>query len=255
LGCPPEGVDAAVSVYLVGGGWSPGATRDVYGAFAGEVLGRGGRLVYVLQSGTPGHRFVDLFASLGITTARRATVARDRELSLRDLKDADGLFVCGGMNPLYRQALVPAAGRIRELVADGVPYAGFSAGAVVAANVALLGGWLRRIDGRDLPVCRERRNENLGRVETGPGLGLVPFAVDVHGTQWGTLTRALHAVDAGLVEDCVLVDEDTVLRVSDGQAQVAGRNCVYRVRSRQGAVTVEVLTTGGVIDYVGAAMP
>lgn len=34
-----------------------------------------------------------------------------------------------------------------------------------------------------------------------PGLGLVPFAVDVHASQHGTPTRLMHAIDAGLVQE------------------------------------------------------
>ena len=49
-----------------------------------------------------------------------------------------------------------------------------------------------------------------------PGLGLVPFAVDVHATQWGTLTRLVHAVDAGLVAEGWAVDNGTVLVAGDG---------------------------------------
>jgi cyanophycinase len=235
-----------MTIHLVGGGWRESAASDVYGMFADEVAIHGGRLVYVLQSGTNGQRFVDLFSRIGIEQSRRVTIARDRELCPSDLRYADGLFVCGGVNPLYRAAMEPAAQTIRDMVAAGMPYAGFSAGAVVAAEVALVGGWQRRTGGRDVPVCPERRNEGLEVVEIGRGLGLVPFAVDVHGTQWGTLTRALHALDAGLIDGCVLVDEDTVLRVAGDKATVAGCNSVYRLRRGKHRATAEVLMRGDV---------
>ena len=72
------------------------------------------------------------------------------------------------------------------------------------------------------------------------GLGLVPFAVDVHATQWGTLTRLVHAVGAGLVEEGWAIDEGTVLVVDDGSVRVEGLGSAYRVAPRDGGVVVSV---------------
>lgn len=237
-----------MSIHLIGGGWLEAAAEDVYGRFALEVQKRGGRLVYVLQSGTPGGRFEDLFRSIGLSNLKRVTIGRDRHVDARDLESADGLFVCGGVNPLYALAMAPAALSVRQMVDDGVPYAGFSAGAVVASSQALLGGWLRTIDSRDVPVCTRRRSEGLEGLHVGPGLGLLPFAVDVHGTQWGTLTRAIHALDAGCIEDCFMVDEDTVLSIDAAGAAVRGVNSVYRVRRRDGALEVGVFRAGDELE-------
>ena len=105
-----------------------------------------------------------------------------------------------------------------------LPYAGYSAGAALAADRAIVGGH-RRDDGR--PVCAEEAGEDLERLAVRAGLGLVPFAVDVHATQWGTLTRLVHAVDAGLAAEGWAIDEGTVL--------VARRRAAARRGARQRA--------------------
>jgi cyanophycinase len=116
-----------------------------------------------------------------------------------------------------------------------VPYAGYSAGAAIAAERAILGGW--RLD--RLAVCAPEAAEDLVEVAVAPGLGLVPFAVDVHATQWGTLTRLVHAVAAGLVDGGWAVDEGTALVLGDGgPPHVEGLGGAYRVTRSGGSLTV-----------------
>ena len=147
-----------------------------------------------------------------------------------DLDGATGVVVGGGSTPGYQQALAgwraPAE----------LPFAGFSAGAAVAAARAIVGGW--RLDGRD--VCAEEAGEDLDQLAVRDGLGLVPFAVDVHATQWGTLTRLVHAVGAGLVDEGWAIDEGTVLVIDGGSVRVEGLGSAYRVAPRDGAVVVSV---------------
>jgi cyanophycinase len=139
-----------------------------------------------------------------------------------------GIYVAGGLTPLYRDRLAGL-----EVT---VPYCGFSAGAAIAAREALVGGW--RIGDRQ--VCDEDFSEDLEQVEPLPGLGLVPFAVDVHATQWGTVSRALNAVERGLYEEALAVDEHCCVEVRDGQiVRLHGRNVAYRVRR---GPAVDVLT-------------
>jgi cyanophycinase len=150
--------------------------------------------------------------------------------SADDLGGAAGVFVGGGSTPDYQEAL--AAWRAP---AD-LPFAGFSAGAAVAAARAIVGGW--RLGERE--VCAEEAGEELEELAVRDGLGLVPFAVDVHATQWGTLTRLVHAVGAGLVDEGWAIDEGTVLVVEDGSTRVDGLGSAYRVAPRDGAVAVSV---------------
>ena len=132
-------------------------------------------------------------------------------------------------------ARLPGGARGWRAPAD-LPFAGFSAGAAVAAARAIVGGW--RLGDRE--VCAEEAGEDLDELAVRDGLGLVPFAVDVHATQWGTLTRLVHAVGAGLVDEGWAIDEGTVLVVDDGAVRVEGLGSAYRVAPRDGAVVVSV---------------
>lgn len=149
--------------------------------------------------------------------------------SLRD--GLDGVLVCGGLTPAYQDAFAGCLELLPEVLAEhGIPYAGFSAGAVLAARRAVVGGWL--VDG--VPVCPPDTAEDLAEVEVRPGLGLVPFAVDVHAAQWGTLARLVAAVSHGRVPYGVAIDENTVLTVTDERGLVGGRGRVHVVRTSGG---------------------
>src|SRR4029077_1766624 len=106
----------------------------------------------------------------------------------------------------------------------------------VAAARAIVGGW--RLGGR--AICAEEAGEDLDELAVRDGLGLVGFAVDVHATQWGTLTRLVHAVGARLVSEGWAIDEGTVLVVEDAPVRVEGLGSAYRVTTQQGGVAVSV---------------
>ena len=58
----------------------------------------------------------------------------------------------------------------------------------------------------------------------------------MHATQWGTLTRLVHAVRSGAVSEGLAVDEGTVAIVRDGElAGVEGLGVAYRVDARAAA--------------------
>jgi cyanophycinase len=159
------------------------------------------------------------------------------------LAEADGLVVGGGPTQVYLDALVPVAPVVRDAVAGGVPYLGLSAGAMVAAAAACVGGW--RHEGR--AVCDEAWSGDLEEVLLLPGLGLVPFTVDVDTTRGGLLSRTVSLPTMEGVERAVGIDEDTCLRVSDGPRadagwEVTGSGFVWDVRSStDGAVTLRRL--------------
>lgn len=162
-------------------------------------------------------------------------------LDISALGDADGLLVCGGLTPGYADAIVPVAADLIEwLSATGRPYAGFSAGSAIAATTALVGGWLE--DG--VPICSDDAAEDLDAVTLRPGLGLVPFAVDVHCAQWGTLPRLITAIRStpGLVG--VGIDENTVLTIGADGAVVGGRGQVWLVTGQDEAAVVTPYRAG-----------
>ena len=74
-----------------------------------------------------------------------------------------------------------------------------------------------------------------------PGLGLVPFTVDVHASQMGTLTRLIHAVELGLIPEGWAIDENTMLVVDGRTHQIYGAGHGYHVqRSPDGGVSVTI---------------
>lgn len=81
-------------------------------------------------------------------------------------------------------------------------------------------------------------------------LGLVPFAVDVHASQMGTLTRQIHAVESGMVKEGWAIDENTMLVVEGHSFQIYGQGYCYHVRhnAENGAtVSIHVSTVTGVV--------
>ncbi|MHC3468134.1 type 1 glutamine amidotransferase family protein [Streptomyces sp. 7R007] len=231
--------------FLIGGGWDATAASDVYGPFLRAASAPAPRVgVVVLDEGDGAEQFGRYDAVL-----RKVADCTPVPLlvPLGDRFDAglvaglDGLLVCGGLTPAYQEAF--ADGRLASVVTDsGIPYAGFSAGAALAARRAVVGGWL---DG-GVPVCPDFAAEDLEEVEVRDGLGLVPFTVDVHAAQWGTLTRLVTAVGRHRLAGGIAVDENTLVAVDpDGRARVAGRGRAHAVRlGADGEVLVRSYGTG-----------
>ncbi len=220
-----------MDVFLVGGGWSVEHTPDMFGGFADAARSRARGMdptVLLVVMGTDDEaveyhqKYVEALSQVGITDLSIQRIAEGERLDPRALDGIDALFVGGGPTPEYHASLAPAYPRIRELVAQGLPYAGFSAGAAIAATTAIVGGW--RIDG--VPVCPEDSNEELDEVSVVDGIGLVPGAVDVHAAQWGNLSRLVATVEAGLAPGGVALDECTTLLPAGG---VVGAGRAWRV--------------------------
>jgi cyanophycinase len=169
-------------------------------------------------------------------------------LDVDSLADVDAVLVCGGLTPGYADALVPSAADLRAwLGRRAIPYAGFSAGSAIAADSAVVGGWL--CDG--VQVCPEDSAEDLDEVKVRAGLGLVPFTVDVHAAQWGTLPRLIAAVDVGGVEHGVAIDENTAAIVDGDEATVAGLGRVYSARADGQAMHLRSYRSGDRFSVAG----
>ncbi|MFJ3717177.1 hypothetical protein [Streptomyces sp. NPDC090057] len=240
--------------FLIGGGWE---RAEVYAPFLRAAAERAGgvpRIACVVVDEGDGQEQFERFAqALGRSGAGCEPVPALVPLGGRfepeeALDGADGLLVCGGLTPGYQEAFAGCADRLPRLLAErGTPYAGFSAGAAVAARRAVVGGWL--VNG--VPVCPEDTAEDLEEVAVRPGLGLVPFAVDVHAAQWGTLARLVAAVGRGEAPYGVAVDENTLVEVAGPAARVAGCGRAHVVRpGADGAVTVRSYADGEGFDVV-----
>jgi len=206
------------SVFLIGGGRDEDAIVASHAPF---VAAAGARPIaaVVLDEGadTDVERWTGALRLAGARDVDAVVVAPGRP---PDVAGAGGVFVAGGWTPGYQAAL---AGR--DWLPPDAVYAGFSAGAAIAAERAIVGG--HRLGA--VAVCAEEAGEDLEPLTVRPGLGLVPFAVDVHATQWGTLTRAVHAVRAGLVGEAWAIDEGTVLIHDAAGLRVRGLGSAYRV--------------------------
>lgn len=243
-----------MTLILAGGGDGPGIEAAVE-RFVSDARRRAGgdpRLV-VVAVGTgrepddnaagwvrrlADHGAPDARAALGRTDAADAVT---HPVTLDELLGADGVLVAGGHTPSYHAALAPVAVDLRRLASEGVPYLGFSAGAAIVADRALLGGW--RIGG--VPVCAEDTGEDLDEVTVDAGIGLLDLTIDAHAAQWGTLARTIAAVEAGLVDRALAIDEDTALVVGEGGLEIVGTGSVWQVQRTDAGVTVSTGRGGG----------
>ena len=223
-------------VSLIGGGWSGVAAPAVFGPFLAAAAGVAhdappaiACLVVDEGDGTAAFaRFATPLGGAGPCSPFPVLVPVGSTLDIAALDDAHGLLVCGGLTPAYAAALAPAREALVGMLHErGVPYAGFSAGAAVAAGRAVVGGWLHR----GVAVCPEDAGEDLEEVTVVAGLGLVDWSVEVHAAQWGTVPRlraALSDMPPGAAG--VAVDEDTVVIVDGGCVSVRGLGSVTALR-------------------------
>jgi cyanophycinase len=238
-----------MSVHLVGGGWDEASRDDVYNRFLVEAGAHAGatapRIAVLLVVGEPGSADAEMgvermraaLTSTGPADLLLAVVREGEQFTPHALADAHGVVIGGGLTPAYRTAVEPIEGELRRLVAAGYPYLGFSAGAAIASEHALLGGW--RIGG--VPVGSEETGEELDEVTFEPGLGIVDVTIEAHAAQWGTLARLIAATEAGLIDGGIAIDEDTVLVVGEGGLVVGGRGNVWSVRAGEDGVIVRTL--------------
>lgn len=231
----PEG---AGTVHLIGGGRDEDALlpllhRFVTDAAAARTGAGDGPLIHTLlvleeDDDESVERFGGALRRAGADVVMHAIVEGD-VFDAGAIHGADGIFVGGGLTPAYHETFAPVASLVRDRVARGTPYLGFSAGAAIAAERAVIGGY--RVDG--VAVCDEDAGEELDEVIVVGGLGLVPFSVDVHAAQWGTLSRLVAAAGAGLVESGYAIDEHTAVRWRGGESAasvaVAGAGAAWHI--------------------------
>lgn len=152
-----------------------------------------------------------------------------------DITRFDALVIGGGPTPLYYDALVSVMTTVRDMVMTGTPYLGCSAGAVIASERAIIGGY--RSAG--IEVCSAEWSEGLDEVTVRPGIGIVPWSVEVHAAQAGTLGRVLGAAAADTVTSAVALDEDTAVHVdAGGNPHVLGSGRAWWISHDDGSARV-----------------
>nr|WP_218870481.1 peptidase S51 [Herbiconiux flava] len=249
VGTPSGGrraVARGVSIHLIGGGWPVEDEGAVYRPFFDELAAHaeaagkleGARLAIVLvRDGDAPEKYAELvsaFELLGKIEPVAVLAPENAPIAPAAFADVDGIVVWGGLTPAYRQSLEPSFLELRRLVASGVPYLGFSAGAAIVAERAIVGGW--KID--EVEIGAEEASEDLEQLTVAEGLGLIDLAVDVHAAQWGSVSRLIAATEAGLVDGGVAIDEHTGLVIGEGPLWVVGRGSVWKVTPDSGSVRV-----------------
>ncbi|TFD90494.1 Type 1 glutamine amidotransferase-like domain-containing protein [Cryobacterium serini] len=233
-----------MSVHLVGGGGDPAHDAEIFRTFISEVTAqaslasRDEPIVAIVTVGPGSAHAEELAESLGDTVqTRRSTLAPGDTAALTAISAVDGIIIGGGVTPDYLAAVLPIAGEIRRQVSSGVPYLGFSAGAMIASERALIGGW--RIG--SVEVTPEHVSEGLDEITLAQGIGLLDVTVDVHAAQSGSLSRLIAATEAGLIDGGLAIDENTVLVVGEGALRVLGAGSVWNVSQADGGVLVSTI--------------
>lgn len=241
-----------ISVFLIGGGWRAETFPQTYAPFLQTATENNKRRIAITLAGENGAnsheqflRFSSAFESVGLNPSEAFEVIVSAENPLTTEKLAEvkptGIFVCGGLTPAYYDVLCRDQSWLEYLFENKIPYCGFSAGAAIAGQAAIIGGWRRETNNRIVEIANENAGEDLDLLDVRSGLNLVPFAVEVHATQWGTLSRLIHAVDANLAGNGWAIDENTMLEIIEGESKIRGAGNAYRVSRMHGKITVDIL--------------
>lgn len=230
-----------MSTVLVGGGPETARVRECVRPFVDACQQRAVTHLGLLLAGdaASAERFAPAYAALLPERAGRVEVV-PLAAGIDDIARFGALVVGGGPTPEYHAALRPHFADIRATVSAGTPYLGFSAGAMIAGERALLGGYRAR----GVPVCPVEWSEGLDEITLAEGIGLVPWVLEVHTAQAGTLGRAVQVVLDDPARSVVAVDEDTAVVWGTGRSgEVVGPGRAWRVSSDGDArVTVETVS-------------
>ncbi|HYF64753.1 MAG TPA: hypothetical protein VD886_18145 [Herpetosiphonaceae bacterium] len=250
------------SIFLHGGGDDPAWRAATFGSFLNALDGAGGGpLALVAAEASPAEAeesyaaYAAIFASLEPQfDLAPLLVGPDSPLTAAALESLRprGVFVCGGATPLYRAALCADPAWLEYCARAAIPYGGTSAGAAIAAGDAILGGWRASRAEAIRPILFQGAGEGLDMLTVRPGLGLVPFAIDVHASQFGTLSRLAHAIDLGLAAEGWAIDEDTVLEVGSTEMRVYGKGQAYHLQAGGQGSRLAIYAGGAVILRPGA---
>lgn len=238
-------------IFLIGGGWLTETFPQTYGRFLESASQNGERRIAVVvaeeasaDSHTQFLRFFEAFKAVGLKAEEsfEIIVSAESPLTKEKLSEINptGVFVCGGLTPAYHDALCRDKRWLEYLSDNKIPYGGFSAGASIASEKAIIGGWLRKLKNRVVQIADENAGEDLDLLDVRNGLGLVNFAVDVHATQWGTLSRLVHAIDAEFADKGWAIDENTMLEIESENIKISGAGNAYRIVRKNGEIVINV---------------
>lgn len=192
--------------------------------FASLCGGRDARLAIIPTASKlkgAGQHYIDIFRDIGVDQSVLLPIEEradsERDDYLRELKQASGIFITGG-NQVRLSTIMggtAVAKLIRRRNAEGVHFAGTSAGAAFIPEHMIAGG-------RTTPTPRE------GGVIFAPGLGLTNrIVVDQHFRQRDRLGRLLSAVSYNPFAIGIGIDENTATFIDpDGILEVVGSGAI-----------------------------
>lgn len=245
------------NIFLIGGGGNqPRAWADTFGRFVHAAGAEKARLALVAVGATPADAagilafYRNIYLQLGLTADQifDLPLVDGQHLDQAALAalEPSGLCVCADSTPLCQQVLCAERSWVDWLQAKNLPFCGVSSGAVVAGEQAVMGGWQVTLDGIPHPFQAQATSGGLDDLEVRPGLGLVPFAVECHAGQQGTLIRLIHAVAMEMVGESWAIDEDTLLEIGARGIYTNGIGHTYRLQiHHMGRVEVALFRDGG----------
>lgn len=228
-------------LFLFGGGSRDAALVRTYHPFVRAASARGAPRIAVVVTEEEGldhakaqARWRGPFKTLGLRpeAVEVLFVSHEAPLTAARLAEsgATAVYLAGGRAPDCAQALLAERSWCAHVERHELPCAGFAAGAALMPARAIVGGWLSAEAHRDVVICPRDAAEQTDYLDVRDGIGWLPFTVESHGAQAGTLARLLHAVRCGAVDSGWAIDEDTALQVEGDVLTVVGMNTAWRVR-------------------------
>lgn len=153
-----------------------------------------------------------------------------------ELLTADGIVVADGQPLSILSALETRVPDVRRLVHEQVPFFGIGGGAVVASEVAILGG--TEIGGVRVAPDVAGSSVISGEVRAEQGLGLVDLTILSNAAQRGLVGLAVACCEAGIVDRILALDEATALEISEAGIELIGAGSLWHVVGDAGGVTV-----------------
>lgn len=155
----------------------------------------------------------------------------------RGLRECSGIFMCGGDTRAYERMYVASSlgDLIRRRYSEGIPYAGVSAGALLAAEECATWGGIVKEQGNEYYVryrgCYDGVEGDI-QLQMGKGLGLLKGLVfEPHFSELGGFPRLVTVMDRTRIREGYGLDEPICLTFEDGSpTQVTGRGRLYRLR-------------------------
>lgn len=168
------------------------------------------------------------------------------------LKSCSGIYMCGGDTRVYRRLYVQSylGGLLREMHAAGVPYAGVSAGVILAAERCAIWGGIVSSPSNEYYVRYKGAYDGAEgdiSLQLGQGLGLfAESAIEPHFSEVGGFPRLLTVMEQTGMGQGFGLDAPICLVVDGGKPKrVLGRGRLYHVlQTERGRFSVRVYEPG-----------